>query len=133
METDFEEIAKGNFMQCKRGFYIFTSEESFASNYTQPVEMRKILWAKEILIGLFAGSKNTGGHTIMVSRIEVVPPFLKIFFEEIPPRPGMMVTQVTTFPGLLIAVKRSNLPIGSLTAEFITGEKVVKQENLLLQ
>jgi hypothetical protein len=131
MEVHFEEIAKGNFILCERGFQVFTSEESFAPIRAVPVEMRRILWSDEIVIGLFTGNKITGGYSIAVSQIKADPPLLKIFFDELSPRPGMMVTQAVAFPGLLIAVRRTDLSTGCQTAEFITAGEVVKEQNFV--
>lgn len=130
MEIAYREIAKGNLMRPERNFQIFTSEESFKPFRPGSVESRKIHWADEVVIGLFSGNKPTGGYSITVSQIETAPPLLKIYFEEVSPRPGTIVTQSVTFPGLVIAVKQKDLPEECLTAQFITNGKVVKEQKL---
>lgn len=126
MEIYFEEIAKFHFAGCERDFGVYTSEKSFASMRMLPVETRQIQWPEEIVFGLHAGSQSTAGYTIAVSRVEANPPGLKIFFEEKHPRPGNIVAQVVTSPGVLIAIQRAALPPGIQTVQFITEDRVVK-------
>lgn len=74
---------KINIFKSKRGYYVFKDDNC-------------------ILIS--SGKKNTGGYKININSVENTNGNFKIVVEEITPSPNAIVTQVITYPHILIKV-----------------------------
>jgi len=63
---------------------------------------------KEMVVGVFMGSRPTGGYTVEIVSLADKDGTLVVSYRETSPRPGTMAAQVLTFPYHLIATaKRS--------------------------
>jgi len=61
---------------------------------------------KEMVVGVFMGSRPTGGYSVEVVSVADKEGTLVVTYRESSPRPGAMTTQVLTFPYHLIATAK---------------------------
>jgi hypothetical protein len=70
----------------------------------------KVDWSKEMVLGAFLGTRNTGGYALQITGAKEQDGKLVVQVEAKTPRPGGFVTQTITAPFHLVAVPRSSLP-----------------------
>jgi hypothetical protein len=63
-------------------------------------------FAKSMVVGIFAGSRNTGGHEIAIASIEKTGSDLVVTWRESSPGRRDIVTQMLTFPHHLVRFER---------------------------
>ncbi|MDD2212510.1 MAG: protease complex subunit PrcB family protein [Clostridia bacterium] len=68
---------------------------------------------------LCLGTRNTGGYSIEISRVEEADGKILVTYQERKPAPGEMVIQVITYPWQVLQVE-SSLPI--IVREEVKGE-----------
>lgn len=122
---EYREILKTSYAAVERKFAVFGSKQDLIAAGLEERLPVPINWSRELVIGLFAGCKPGGGYRIAVSKLETEARHLKVYFVELPPKPGMLVSQAQTHPGQLVAVKREDLSKGVWQAEFLYDGKVV--------
>ncbi len=69
----------------------------------------EIDFSKTMILGLFMGTKSSGGYSIHINRIESKGKEMVVFYTE--KAPQGMATMVITQPCLLVSTATSNLPI----------------------
>jgi hypothetical protein len=118
MLVSFREIATVGLEH--RGFYLFSDPEQL-----HQVELDQnippIDWTTQLLIGVSMGSKPTGGFQTVIQKIERNKQEVWVHLEEKRPRPGRIVIQSWTFPGLVVAVPRIEMPSGPVSVGFLIG------------
>jgi hypothetical protein len=68
-------------------------------------------FARSMVVGVFLGSRSTGGYTVDITRIERQGADLVVTYRERKPDPADMVTQVITMPYHLVTVERFAGPV----------------------
>lgn len=63
-------------------------------------------FTRSMVIGVFVGSRPTGGHSVEITRIEREGAELVVTYREKRPNPSDMVTQVITMPYDLVTTER---------------------------
>ena len=76
-----------------------------------PTPLPAVDFTVEMIAGLFAGEKRSGGYEIDITGAAQIDSTLFIYHEEKTPAPGGMVIQAITQPFHLIKLKRSDLAI----------------------
>lgn len=74
-------------------------------------EAPKVDWSKEMVLGAFMGTRNTGGYAIQITGAKEEAGKLVVQVEAKTPKPGSFVTQTITSPFHLVAVPKSSLPV----------------------
>jgi hypothetical protein len=71
----------------------------------------RVDWSREMVLGVFLGSKPTGGYSVRIRNVREVAGKLRVEVEvRRPPRDGF-VTQGFTSPFHLVAAPKSTLPV----------------------
>lgn len=76
----------------------------------QADDLPKVDWSKEMVLGAFMGTRNTGGYAIQITGAKEQDGKLVVQVEAKVPKPGGFVTQTITSPFHLVAVPKSGLP-----------------------
>jgi hypothetical protein len=63
-------------------------------------------FARSMVVGVFVGSRPTGGHSVDITRIEREGADLVVTYREHRPNPSDIVTQVITMPYILVTTER---------------------------
>ncbi len=63
------------------------------------------------IVGVFAGSRPTGGHAVEITRIDREGPTLVVHYRERKPAPSDIVTQMITTPYHLVSIPRFEGPV----------------------
>ena len=63
------------------------------------------------VVGVFLGSRMTGGFSVQVTAAEVVDGTLVVRYTETTPGPGAMLAQVITAPFYLVSVEKFDGPV----------------------
>jgi hypothetical protein len=71
----------------------------------------KVDFARSIIVGVFLGSRPTGGHGVEITAITREGTTLTVTYREQQPRPDAMVTQVITMPYHLVSIGRFEGPV----------------------
>ena len=77
----------------------------------QPPPVPVVDLARETVIGIFLGQRNTGGYGVSVRRVVVEEGELYVDVEVTEPGPGAIVTQAITSPWTLIRVLRTGYQV----------------------
>jgi hypothetical protein len=77
----------------------------------QAAEAPKVDWSKEMVLGAFLGTRNTGGYALQITGAKEEAGKLVVQVEAKTPKPGSFVTQTLTSPFHLVAVPKSSLPV----------------------
>lgn len=72
-------------------------------------ELPKVDWSKEMVLGVFMGTRTTGGYAIQITGAREQAGKLVVQVEAKVPKPGGFVTQSITSPFHLVAVPKSSL------------------------
>jgi protease stability complex PrcB-like protein len=78
-----------------------------APNTPEPV----IDFTKEIVVGVFAGQRPTGGYRVQITSIERSDAGLTVVYDVTQPAKDAMVTQALTSPFELVRIPRLQLPV----------------------
>jgi len=73
-------------------------------NFDKPAP--QVDFDKEMVVGVFMGSRPTGGYSVTITGITERDGSLVVTYGETSPRPGAMTAQVLTFPYHLVAVPK---------------------------
>lgn len=122
---EYREILKASYTLEERKFTVFGSKKDLIAAGFDELLPARVNWSRELVIGLFAGCKPGGGYRIAVSKLEAEDRQLNVYFVELPPKPGMLISQAQTYPGQLIAIRRNALARGDWQVAFITEGKVM--------
>jgi hypothetical protein len=68
-------------------------------------------FARELVVGIFAGQRPTSGYQVQVVRVERGETMISVVYQVTGPPADAMVAQVLTQPFLLITLPRLGLPI----------------------
>ena len=68
-------------------------------------------FAKQMVVGVFLGARNTGGYDVEITAVERGPQGLVVRYAERTPDRGSIVAQVITSPFHLVAVDKSDLGV----------------------
>ena len=68
--------------------------------------MAAVDFTKSMVIGVFLGSRNTGGHRVTITGIEREGASVVVTYREERPAKGDITTQVITFPHHLVRLER---------------------------
>lgn len=71
----------------------------------------KVDFSRSTLVGVFLGSRPTGGHGVEITAIAREGTTLTVTYREQHPRPDAMVTQVITMPYHLVSIARFEGPV----------------------
>ena len=95
---------------------IITNNEELSSFYskinmtrTPDFPVPKVNFKKNIVLGLFMGTKTTGGYSIEIDKIESYKNEIIVFYKEKSPKG--MATMVITQPCLIVSIPKKDLPI----------------------
>jgi len=81
-------------------------EHSFDNVARPPVDFAKVM-----VVGVFLGSRNTGGYGVTIVSVEQAQDALVVRYTEKRPDRGAMVAQVITAPFHLVSVPRFEGPV----------------------
>src|SRR5262245_19909212 len=73
--------------------------------------VRAVDFTKSTVIGVFLGSRSTGGYTVEIIAIEREGDHLVVTWREVKPSPDVMVTQAFTAPYHLVTIDKFEGPI----------------------
>jgi PrcB C-terminal len=73
--------------------------------------MPKVDFAKSMVIGVFLGSRSTGGYRATISAVDRDGAGLVVTWREERPGPDAIVSQMLTFPYHVVRVDRSSGPV----------------------
>ena len=73
-------------------------------DFDRPVP--RIDFDKEMVLAVFMGSRPTGGYAVAITSVAERDGSLVVGYRETSPRPGMMTTQILTFPFHIVAVPK---------------------------
>ena len=69
--------------------------------------MPAVDFGKEIVVGVFMGSRPTAGYDIAITKTLEANGTLRVFYRERMPARGLILAQVLTFPFHLVAVPKT--------------------------
>jgi len=64
-----------------------------------------------ILLGVFAGEKQSGGYTIQVTKVTQTDQAAIVYATETAPKAGQMVITQITYPYQIVRIPRTSLPV----------------------
>ncbi len=70
-------------------------------------KMPTVDFAKSMVIGVFLGTRNTGGYRVVVTGIQREGSTLVVTWQEEQPAPGLLVTQALTAPFHLVTIDKT--------------------------
>ena len=73
--------------------------------------LRAVDFTKSTVIGVFLGSRSTGGYTAEITQIDREGDHLVVSWREMKPSPDVMVTQAFTAPYHLVTIDKFDGPI----------------------
>lgn len=73
--------------------------------------MPNVNFTKSMVVGVFLGTRNTGGHAVEITRIEPDADGLVVAYRERRPEPDAMLAQVLTFPHHLVRTDLRTGPV----------------------
>jgi len=73
--------------------------------------LRAVDFTKSTIVGVFLGSRPTGGYGVEITQIEREGDHLVVTWRELKPSPDVMVTQAFTAPYMLVTVDKFDGPI----------------------
>lgn len=76
-----------------------------------PPPLPEVNFGRETLLGVFAGTKPTGGYGLEVEGVTLEEGDLYVDLREIAPAPGAITTQALTSPWLVLRVLRGDLDV----------------------
>ena len=82
-----------------------------ASIQSPPPPAPAVDFSREMVAGVFAGEKNTGGYEVEITGVEVKDSRVYVRYGEKAPPSGGIVTQALTQPFHLIKLPKSDMPI----------------------
>jgi hypothetical protein len=88
-----------------------TSPEQFAALWRDHAGGRPqpaVNWAQEMVVGIFLGTRNTGGYSVEIVSVERTPEAVTINYRERRPSADSLTAQVLTFPFMLAAIPRTD-------------------------
>ena len=68
-------------------------------------------FSKAMAVGVFAGTRNTGGFRVQITAIDHEAEGLVVSWRETRPAPDAMVTQMLTFPFHVVSTERSTAKV----------------------
>lgn len=73
----------------------------------------RVDFGQEMLVGVFAGEKRTGGYSIEIARVEKDPAShqLRVFFRDTSPPPGSVVIQALTQPYHIVKFRKVDFSV----------------------
>ena len=77
-------------------------------------EPPEVDFGKQMVIGVFLGSRNTGGYAVEITAVEQQGDAIVVRYTETKPGPGMLLAQVITSPFHLVSVPQVS---GTVTFE----------------
>jgi len=112
-------IQKGNFSGIHQPLQVTVSDEKewealwkkHTSIQSPPPPLPAVDFSTEMVVGLFAGDKTTGGYDVEISKVELKDLDLLIFYVEKNPAPGGMAIQAVTQPFHIVKVPKHDGPI----------------------
>jgi len=110
---------------------IIDSEDSLLNFYNRyraiigKEKIPRIDFSKQMLIGVFLGRRPTGGYSVSVERIlyNEKEGHLIVHAVEKCPKPGSIVIQVITYPGVFVSIDKVPVKKVSLELEQCYGKK----------
>lgn len=84
---------------------------SMFSNQTEKTSPIQVDFKKYLLVAVFSGQKETGGHAIRVESVQNQKDKIVIKVVETSPAENCILTPVLTSPFEIIKIEKSNLPI----------------------
>lgn len=121
----YRELVKDNEGIAQANFWVSNVPEKRPGLKTQ--DLATVDYRQEIVCGCFAGQKPGGGYGLSLAKFEVDDKTVRLELQENMPQPGCLVSKALTYPRLVLAIKRSALPKGRLTVEFILDGVVVQR------
>jgi hypothetical protein len=112
-------IQKGNFSGIRDPLQVAVRTqdmwESLWKRHTSiqspPLPAPAVNFTTEMVVGLFAGEKTTGGYEVEITRAEVKDSTLYIYYVEKSPASGGMAIQALTQPFYLAKLPRYDTPV----------------------
>jgi hypothetical protein len=112
-------ILKGNFSGIHQPLQVTVRDQKewealwkrHTSNQSPPSPLPAVDFTTEMVVGLFAGDKTTGGYEVEISRAELKGSDLYIFYLERNPAPGGMAIQAITQPFHLVKLAKHDGPL----------------------
>jgi hypothetical protein len=77
-------------------------------DHTQGQKMPAVDFTKSTVAAIFLGTRNTGGHKVLVTAVDRSGPDVVVAWHEEQPGGGMMVTQALTSPFLIVRFDKAS-------------------------
>src|SRR5215467_4797866 len=112
-------IQKGNFSGIHQPLQVTVRDQKewqalwkkYTSNQSPPSPLPAVDFTTDMVVGLFAGDKTTGGYEVEINRAELKGTDLYIFYVEKNPPPGGMTIQSITQPFHLVKLAKHDGPV----------------------
>jgi hypothetical protein len=86
--------------------YTRKTEEEAAKQLAAMLKVDGIDWKKQMVVVISGGVQRTGGYSVQVNKLAVKDNVLTVHWKLNSPKPGDIVTQVLTRPGLTVLTER---------------------------
>jgi len=118
-EVPYSTLLKGSSSAfCDRGFYILKNESEFNSLYFKMYHGAPVIplppavdFSKYVVVAVFQGDFQTGGHEIQVCRVVDSGSELKIIVNEVNPNDRAAFTTISNQPFHLVKIPKTNKTI----------------------
>jgi hypothetical protein len=77
-----------------------------------PLPPPQVDFSQEAVIAIFLGTRPTGGFSVTIRRVERERDGLMVYFREVRPAKGVLVSQVLTQPFHIVLVKTGGVALG---------------------
>jgi hypothetical protein len=68
-------------------------------------------FAKETVVAIFLGTRNTAGYTVDIAGVERTPAAVIVHYRERQPAPDAVTAQMLTFPFVIAAIPRGDVQV----------------------
>ncbi len=82
-----------------------------------PADLPKVDFDREMVLAVFSGQKNTGGHAVKIEQVIDNGSAVVAIFRMTSPGPDDMVTQALTYPSSVVVVPKRESPVTFIAAD----------------
>lgn len=106
-------------------------EKAWVADGGDKAQLPAVDFEKEMVLAVFAGQKNTGGHSIQIEKIlkkqsDTNPKYYVLYRQTAPP-PDAMVTQVLEYPAHVVVVPKVTGEVMFFPVDSPQGQQLLKQ------
>lgn len=77
-------------------------------------------FGRDMVVAVFLGTRNTGGHQVKIEEIRLEPTHTEVVYNEVRPNPTGAVTQMLTNPYVIAVIAQSPTPVVFSRGHFTT-------------